>query len=82
MNIFSSEFLGDSLYAVGDIAVTFLRFLSTKSTISQKPKITKIGKLFFIGFRKLCMPRGENGHIWLLYFGQCSKYFEYKFEHI
>ena len=64
MNIFSSEFLGDSLYSVGDIVVNFLRILSKKSTISQKSKITKIGKLFFIGFRKLCMSRGKNGHLW------------------
>ena len=43
-----THLLGEKYWATfGDILVNFLRNLSTKSTVSQKINIRKIGKLVF-----------------------------------
>ena len=69
----------------GDIVVNIIRIWSTKSTISQKIKTAKIGKLLFHRFQNIAHILGQKkwatfGHLWR-YFGKFSNHFEYKIEH-
>ena len=54
-----TKILGRILVIHSDIVINFLRILSTKSTISQKIKITKMGKLFFHRFQNIVHLLGQ-----------------------
>ena len=69
-----------------DILVNLLRIFNTKSTISQKLNMAKIGKLFSHRFQNIAHHFGQEkiGHFCSVYLVKIGdfKYFEYKINHI